>query len=100
MILRSLSVWPLAMLVAALSSLASAQQPPERTAPLPFQSGLEGYKRFADQPVAPWKPTNDEVGRIGGWKAYAKEAREPKDDASPPPPPPPAPHGGHQHGRH
>jgi len=92
--LRSLSVWPLAMLAAALSPTAGAQQPPQAPSPLPFQSGLEGYKRFADQPVGPWKQINDEVGRIGGWKTYAKEAREPKGEASPPPPTSP------QHGRH
>ncbi len=44
--------------------------------PLPYRSAFEGYQPFADQKVAPWQESNDTVGRIGGWRAYAKEAQE------------------------
>lgn len=46
------------------------------------QSGpLTGYRSFKDEPVAPWRTVNDNVGRIGGWKVYAKE----RSDATAPP---------------
>lgn len=38
-----------------------------------YRSAFEGYRAFADEPVRPWRETNDTVGRIGGWKAYARE---------------------------
>lgn len=39
-----------------------------------YQSAFEGYRRFIDEPVAAWKAVNDNVGRIGGWRVYAREA--------------------------
>ncbi len=41
---------------------------------LRYRSAFEGYRRYADEPVTPWKAANDQVGRIGGWRTYAKEA--------------------------
>lgn len=40
-----------------------------------YRSAFEGYRPFADEPVRSWRETNDTVGRIGGWKAYAREAQ-------------------------
>ena len=34
------------------------------------------YRAFAAEEVAPWRGVNDMVGRIGGWKVYAREAYE------------------------
>ncbi len=53
-------------------------------APPAFESAISGYRRFTDQPVADWKNTNDEVGRIGGWRAYAREASNAAAAGSPP----------------
>ena len=39
-----------------------------------YQSPISGYQPYADQPVQSWREANDRVGRIGGWRAYAKEA--------------------------
>ncbi len=39
-----------------------------------YRSAFDGYRRYADEPVTPWKAANDQVGRIGGWRTYAKEA--------------------------
>lgn len=63
---------------ASLTGLAIAQTlppvtPPSTTLPT-YQSALDGYQPFADEKLAPWKESNDNVGRIGGWRAYAKEA--------------------------
>ena len=60
---------------------AQAQSRPEASinaAPaLQYRSALADYRKFDDQPVAPWVQVNDTVGQIGGWRVYAKEAREP-----------------------
>ena len=73
--------------------------------PLAFQSTLAGYQRHAEQPVGSWREANDTVNRIGGWRAYAREARQldaPATNNAPPKPAAPAPasapagHGGHK----
>ena len=43
-----------------------------------YQSALSGYRAFQDEKVSSWKASNDNVARIGGWRAYAREAREPE----------------------
>lgn len=49
----------------------------EKSMPLPYQSVLSGYQSFKEQDVADWRAINDEVEKIGGWRAYAKQARQP-----------------------
>ncbi|TFZ05002.1 hypothetical protein [Ramlibacter rhizophilus] len=98
--------WPLALLAAALAAPAGAQQAPV-PAPLPGHSPLQDYQRFQDAPVRPWKESNDTVGRIGGWRAYAREAQAPEPaapggnapgTANPPQAPAPSrPAGAHRH---
>lgn len=90
-----------------LTGLAHAQAPaaaPPMDA-LAYRSALADYQAYKDQPVQPWRETNDTVGRIGGWRAYAREAaqatpadagKKPANQASPAVPPPAAdPHAGH-----
>jgi hypothetical protein len=48
------------------------------TTPAAFRSALEGYKPYADDSMVPWKEANDSVGRIGGWREYARQARQPQ----------------------
>jgi hypothetical protein len=52
---------------------ARAQQPRAHV----YRSAFEGYRPFGDEPAVPWREANDAVGRIGGWRAYAREAQEP-----------------------
>jgi hypothetical protein len=68
---------------APLAALAQASAPPSApthsassTAPAQaaYQSAFHGYRRFDDQKVLPWRDANDNVGRIGGWQAYARES--------------------------
>lgn len=78
--------WP-ALTLAGLASLAAAAS--AQTGPTPgvsataaeltgaWRSAFDGYRSFADVPVAPWRDVNDTVGRIGGWRAYAREAAQP-----------------------
>ena len=94
----SLHVFP-ASLVAALALIggasavaeAAAHRPPEQRAardpanraapvlPLDYRSPFATHVDPGAAEVGPWKATNDTVGRIGGWRAYAREAagREP-----------------------
>ena len=46
------------------------------TLKLKYRSVLSQYQAFSEQPVAPWRETNETVEKIGGWRAYAKEARQ------------------------
>ncbi|MBC7957044.1 MAG: hypothetical protein H7Y33_14385 [Cytophagales bacterium] len=39
-----------------------------------YQSAFDGYRVFNEQKVLSWRESNDLVGRIGGWQAYAREA--------------------------
>ena len=48
----------------------------EKNPDLPYQSVLGTYQSYQDQPVSSWREINDEVGKIGGWRAYAREASE------------------------
>jgi len=109
---------PPALLLAILSILTphAAAQAERPSAPAPaFRSALEGYQPFADEKPAPWRATNDNVGRIGGWRAYAREAAAgasavpatpseapaapaaPAASGSRPAAPATDPHGGHKH---
>lgn len=66
-------------LAALLASTAQAQSKPDAatTVALPYRSVFDGYQKFTDQPVASWTQTNATVEKIGGWRVYAKEARQP-----------------------
>lgn len=64
---------------AAPASAAQASQSPV------FRSAMEGYKPYTEEATANWREANDTTARIGGWRAYAKEARQPLvPEAAPP----------------
>jgi hypothetical protein len=82
--------------------------PLEATAPVAaplHRSAFEHYRRHGDVKPVPWRQANDTVERIGGWRAYAREASQPAaagsaPQAAPAPPAEPAKpsgHGGHKH---
>lgn len=79
-----------AVCLAVLAGLAAAQQaggsPPGRQTAVPrssqspgpvpiYRSAFEGYKPLNEQPVLSWRESNDVVGRVGGWQAYAREGQ-------------------------
>lgn len=68
---------------AMAQSAAPAGEPAPSAAALEltYRSTFDGYQRFADEKVGSWREANDTVGRIGGWRAYAKEASEPAKPA-------------------
>lgn len=82
---RFLLAWTLS--IAAAAPIAWAQpasndagvDPQDANASVPrsiYRSSLADYRGFSEEKLRPWKQTNDTVGRIGGWRAYAKEAQE------------------------
>lgn len=75
------------------SSLAGAQPvssdstaAPDAAAPAAFQleylSVFTHYQSFREQPLFSWQETNDNVGKIGGWRFYARDAKRPETGAS------------------
>ena len=106
--------------LAVLTATAQVNTPPAAPTPnfknaataqtngaqLPYQSIFDGYRRYTDAKLQPWKQTNAAVEAAGGWRAYAKEAAEPASpqpqDSSMAPPASAAPianpHAGH--GKH
>ncbi len=45
--------------------------------PLNFQSVMTHYRPYSEQAVGSWAEANRTVEKIGGWRAYAKEASQP-----------------------
>lgn len=83
----------------ALTAVATAQagheapaagraSPLDATADVPavtYDSAFARYRPHADQALRPWKDANDNVGRIGGWRSYAREAAQQETTAAPDP---------------
>ena len=69
--------------MAAHAQPAAPPAPPPTTQPLAFQSALQGYQRYTDDKIVNWKAANDTTARIGGWRAYAKEASAPAATPAP-----------------
>jgi hypothetical protein len=48
-----------------------------------YESSLMAPRLMAENPPS-WRQANDTVNRIGGWRAYAREAQQPNAAAVPP----------------
>ena len=46
------------------------------TKPLGYRSAFEGYKPYSDETTGDWKALNATTAKVGGWRVYAKEARQ------------------------
>jgi hypothetical protein len=75
-------------LAMALAAAAPTQAQPKPATPDPLdpkaavppaqhRSAMGTYRPSADTPVGSWKEANERVNRIGGWRAYAREAAQP-----------------------
>lgn len=60
----------------ASSASVTEVQPTAEIGRLRFESALTGYRIYQDEPVGSWREANDLAGRIGGWKAYARETSQ------------------------
>ena len=72
--------------------LRQRSDPSDANAAVPaadYRSVFGQYERRNTDPPIPWKSANDEVARIGGWRAYAREASgtNPANDKAAAPPP-------------
>ena len=77
----------------AAPSVRPAPLDPQAAVPaVTYRSPLAGYKRHAQEPVASWQKSNETVNRIGGWRAYTREAA--RELSAPPPAVPPHSHSG------
>lgn len=82
---RCLALVPLLVAQGAHAQDAARAPAPVSHPPVPaFESVFKGYRPFSDEKTAPWKEANDTVGRIGGWRAYAREAHAPAPGAATP----------------
>ena len=66
------------VLAFAVSGARAAEEAGKSNLPssLGYKSPLADYRKFVEQPVGSWREANDNVGRIGGWRAYASESQE------------------------
>lgn len=74
--------------VAQGSPAPAARDPADPRAeapPLVHRSPFATYRVFTGDGPGSWRGANDEVARIGGWKAYAREAYEASKAAQPAP---------------
>lgn len=46
--------------------------------PEPYRSAFEGYRPYTEEVVGDWKAINATTAKIGGWRVYAKDARQPQ----------------------
>ena len=65
--------------VACSQAIAAGLDPADATAATPptmYLSPFADYRPLGEDKNTAWKDANDTVGKIGGWRAYAREAAE------------------------
>ena len=65
--------------VAPTKLRANPADPAASVPALAYVSPLARYRWWADDPSVDWREANDRVQRIGGWRTYAREARDPRE---------------------
>ncbi len=82
-------------------SLLLIAAPSLGAAPAAYESAFAAYRPYQEPQVAPWKETNDKIGKTSGHGGHA--GHDMSGTASAPKVPPPAkpakpdPHAGHKH---
>jgi hypothetical protein len=64
------------------TSRADPADPKAVVKPTVYRSAFDQYRKHTEQKVESWKGANDNVGRIGGWRTYAREAQQPDPPAA------------------
>lgn len=67
---------------AGSTSAADPLQPDAAVPPVAYTSPLARFRAAGDVEVGSWREVNDTVTRIGGWRAYARQASQPEAPAS------------------
>ncbi len=79
---RSTALRGLVAALICLPAVAAARPDPlDPAAPVPpltHASALTAAPSLSETPVGSWREANDTVNRIGGWRAYAREAKPPE----------------------
>lgn len=97
------AAWLMLAALAAAPAAASGPAAPARPAawqaeaPVPavrHESAFSTYRPHVDTPVGDWRAANEAVNRIGGWRAYGREAGAPLQPLPPVGPARPAPAAG------
>lgn len=66
----------LAALAAGASHAQEAASTPTAPAAKPdYVSPFARYRAYVEEPVQPWRESNETVRKIGGWQAYGHEAQ-------------------------
>lgn len=73
------------------AAVVAAQAQPATLAPRPdpldaetavptlvYQSAFTQYRPLGEERPISWREANDTVTRVGGWRAYAREAQQPE----------------------
>ncbi len=85
---RSMPAVLVGLLLAATGAVAQPAARPDPLDPkaevpaLRHDPALRHYRRAGDDARVDWKQANETVTRIGGWRAYAREAAAPAAPAS------------------
>lgn len=67
---------------AATTTAADPTQAQASVPPVQHRSAFSRYRALTDVAPIPWREANETVHRIGGWRAYAREAAAPEPAAS------------------
>ena len=60
-------------------AFAATNDPADAVAPVPpaiYQSPFADYRVLGEDKSTPWQEANDTVGKVGGWRVYAREAAD------------------------
>ena len=68
--------YPFALVVLAVAMPAHAEQAVQE---LEYRSAFEGYQGYSDPEMKNWPSANQLVDQIGGWRVYAREPYEDKN---------------------
>lgn len=63
----------------SVGTVIAAPDPTAADSPAPpaqYKSPFKDYRPLGEDKRIPWRAANDEVGRIGGWRVYLREAQE------------------------
>lgn len=71
----------------AASGAGGPADPRAAVPPVQHRSAFVGYRALGAAEPADWRTANDRVARIGGWRAYTREAHAPAPVAAAAPAP-------------
>ncbi|WP_293932080.1 hypothetical protein [Iodobacter sp.] len=71
-----ISLFSISLLLTATTAQSDEISAPASITRLEYHSVLTQYQPYREQVLIPWRESNETVAKIGGWRVYAKEARQ------------------------